>query len=554
MTTFLDMVADRLEGVDDSPRSRRTRMIHETGHVHGFAQRFDPRFVDVAANRMIGERAEACYRAPSGRLVISTPPQLGKTTVLRWLCARVLVDNPNCRIGYVSYGASLARRSGVFVRDTIRAHHTTMGISIARDQGDASAWQLDGYDGGMVSVGVGGGLTGRPIDFMIIDDPLRNMKDADSAVILEGLEDWWKTTALTRLSPDASVIVTQTRWAEGDLAGNRIAEGWPWLNIPAISAKDVPDALERELGVWLETPSGRTPEQWEQRRAETGERAWAAMYMGMPAPAEGGIFKVRWFATHRVGSAPELARSIVMIDPADNTGKGDEAGIIAGGTDHHGKHYILADRSGHYTVDQWFRQAFVLALELGSEAIGYERSLSGLDRRLRAAWKDIRSEALVLSASGWREDAEPDQKIISVALADLLPSAADAETRAEKRGQLLDLWPYVGKVLNLPTTGIPVYAVRAEGSKSYRAQLASPLFQNGSVAMVGAFPILEHVMSTWQEGQPSPDRMDACVHLALRLAKVGGSTFSAPKAAHGEIQVGLPHRRSNYTQINTRPT
>lgn len=556
MTAFLGMVADRLEGVDESPRSRRLRLLAEHQTVPEFASRFDHTFITTPAVSIIAERALGCFREDEGRLVVSMPPQEGKTTTLRNLCVRILTEAPETRIAYVSYAASLARASGRFVRDRIRDNAHDLGISIHRSQGDASAWQLDGHQGGMVSVGVGGGLTGRPVDFLIIDDPIRNQKDADSPIILEAIEEWWRTVGLTRLSPTASVIVTQTRWAEQDLAGNRIAEDWPLVNIPAVADGKTPDALGREPGAYMISARRRTPEQFKSKRREVGERAWAALYMGRPAPLEGGIFKSRWLADGRVAQAPELTRCLVMIDPADNSGSGDEAGVIAGGTGVDGDYYILADRSGHYTVGEWFRVAFLLALEVGAEALGYERSLSGLDRRLRAGWKDIRSEALTLSACGWIGDAEVDQKVITRALLDLLPSTADAETRTEKRAQLGALWTHVGTILDLPETGLPVRPVRAEGSKSYRAQLASPLVQNRKVHLVGVWPVLEHVLVTWREGKPSPDRMDAFVYLVLNLARVGGFNFVAPKAEgeRGAINTKVQRSRSRFTSgMRLRP-
>jgi hypothetical protein len=561
----LTLLADRLERRDDTPRSRRARLLAEFPSTAAWAAHFDFSFEITPAILAIDAVLDECEQADSGKLVVSMPPQEGKSTLLRWFCSRMLVRNPDCRIAYVSYAAKLARGAGRFVRSIIMNNSAEMGISIATDHSDAGDWQISGHQGGMVSVGIGGALTGMPVDFLIIDDPLRGQKDADSIKILDGQEDWWRSVARTRFSRTASAVVTQTRWAEKDLAGNRIAEGWPLCNIPAVSDGKTSDALDRKPGVYLQSTRGRTPEDWQATRKDVGERAWNALYMGRPAALEGGMFKTAWFAATRVTECPSLRRTVVMIDPADNAGSGDEAGIIVGGTGYDDRHYIVADRSGHYTVARWFRVAFLAALEHHADYIGYEKSLSGLDRKVRDEWKQIRTDALALRAAadgkGITADwsIEPSQAVIAVALDDLLSEHADKEQKRDARNRLMEVWPFVERILNLPSTGLPVRSVKPDGSKSYRAQLVSPLVENGSVSMVGVFPMLEHVMATWQEGMPSPDRMDAFVHLLLDLSRSGGATFDSAKAGprgQNSVQTNLARnarQTGNGMVIRTRP-
>jgi hypothetical protein len=91
----------------------------------------------------------------------------------------------------------------------------------------------------------------------------------------------------------------------------------------------------------------------------------------------------------------------------------------------------------------------------------------------------------------------------------------------EARDRLTELWELVPAVLALPETGLRVRAVRPDGDKKHRALLAQPLYEAGKVSHVGTFPLLEHTLVTWQEGQNSPDRMDADVYLLLELAAHG---------------------------------
>lgn len=542
MTGMLDRAADRLQGMDDSPRSRRARLLAEYPSTASFAQHFDYQTIITDAIGMMDDRLMKCVAADSGRLVISMPPQEGKSTLLRWFCVRLLIEEPDWRIGYVSYAARLARDSGRFVRNMIELHGSEMGLRVSRDSRDASQWSLENHRGGMVSVGIGGALTGRPIDFLVIDDPLSGEKDANSIKILEAQEGWWRSVARTRFAPKASGVVTQTRWAEADLAGNRIADGWPLLNIPAVADGETPDALDRKPGTYLISTRGRTPQDWAATRAEVGERVWASLYQGRPAPLEGGIFRREWIERGRRDEAPELIKIITMVDPADNEGGGDEAGVITGGVSADGHYFVLADDSQAMTVSRWFRVAFLAALRWGSVEVCYERSLSGLRRKGREAWRDLRQDALNLyrAACPGQHDlaafpaAEYERAVVERVAVTMAREDADEDELDEARIRLTELWEFVPAVLKVPETGLPVRAVALEGDKKYRAKLVQPLYESGKVHHVGRFPLLEHTLTTWQEGQKSPDRMDGDVHLLLQLSQ--HSTVTTMSRPAGRIE------------------
>jgi hypothetical protein len=533
VTSVLDRAADRLEGRDDTPSSRRARLLVEYPTAAAFGQHFDYQMVITDAIALIDGELRDCVLERSGRRVISMPPQEGKSTLLRWFCVRLLLSNPEWRIGYVSYAASLARDSGRFVRDMIETHTHEMGISVSRASRDASRWDLEGHRGGMVAVGIGGALTGRPIDFLVIDDPLSGQKDADSVKVLGNQEGWWKSVGRTRFAPGASVVITQTRWAEADLAGNRVAEGWPLINIPALADGETPDALSREPGVYLTSTRERTPLDWQETRADVGERVWAALYQGRPSPLEGGIFQREWVERNRRQAAPALRRVLTMIDPADNTGSGDEAGVITAALGDDERYYILADDSDHMTVARWFRVAYLAALRWGSHEVCYEQSLSGLKRRAREIWRDMLSEARALyrrtvgvtdrlMLENWDETV--DEEVVYETAESLAREDATDDEVAETAQRLRELWAFVPKILTLPETGLPVRAIKPEGDKRSRATLVSPLYETDKVSHVGTFPLLEHVLVTWQEGQSSPDRMDADIHVLLQLSAHAATT------------------------------
>lgn len=262
----------------------------------------DQALVDVAEGR-------------TSRLIISMPPQQGKSQrCSRWLPLWLLHRNPDLRIAIASYEHGVARRWGRAIRNDIATHGERLHLTVRPDTSAAHEWQLDGKNlGGVYSVGIGGALTGRPVEFLIIDDPVKDRQQADSPTIRENVWDWWTNVARTRLAPGAPVVLILTRWHEDDLAGRLIAaskadpdapdaEPWTVLNIPALAdhrpERGETDPLGRQPGEWMTSARGTTIEQWEQTRRAVGSRVFVALYQGRPSPGEGVIFHRDWWQSY----------------------------------------------------------------------------------------------------------------------------------------------------------------------------------------------------------------------------------------------------------------
>ena len=282
------------------PDRVRDAMLAELGYTAAasawatpgdLARALDARTRQTPALDLIDRAVVDTLNAPDGRLIISMPPQEGKSeraaiTTPIWQLAR----NPDTRVAVASYGQSLANRTGRAIRNRIAAH-PELGLAIAHDNGAAAEWQIAGRDGGVLSVGRGAGITGRAVELLVIDDPLKDRAEADSKTIRDTCWDWWTDSLSTRLAPGAPVIVILTRWHEDDLAGRLIGgpdgDLWRVVNIPA-QAETANDPLGREPGEYME--SARGARDWEAIKTRVGARTWAALYQGHPAPAEGGIF------------------------------------------------------------------------------------------------------------------------------------------------------------------------------------------------------------------------------------------------------------------------
>lgn len=263
------------------------------------AQHLDAKTRQTQALQLIDEHLVTLFDTEDGRLLLSMPPQEGKSQrVSRWFPLWALTQNPDLRIAIVSYEHGVARRWGRAIRDEI-VMHPELGLKVRDDLAAQHEWQLDGHDGGVYTAGIGAALTGRPVDLLIIDDPIKDREQADSEVFRERAYSWWTDVGSTRLSPGAPVVQVATRWHEKDLAGQLVAaeDGklWRVLNIPA-QADHKPDEgqvdpLGREPGEFMDSARRRTTRQWEAIKVRSGSRTWASLFQGHPSPAEGDLFK-----------------------------------------------------------------------------------------------------------------------------------------------------------------------------------------------------------------------------------------------------------------------
>ncbi len=245
------------------------------------------------------------------RLIVSMPPRHGKSEMLsHWTPVWYLANNPKGRVGLASYAADFASTWGRKVRDTV-GRTPDLGISLSRDRTRAHDWELQ-QGGGMMTAGVGGPLTGRGFDLLIIDDPIKNRAEANSPTHRKHLWDWWTSTARTRLEPGGSIIVVQTRWHEDDLVGRLLADTrgddefghldeWQHIRLPALAEDDDPLGREVDEPLW---PARYDAPALASLRTEVGPQDWAGLFQQRPTEQGGGVFKFHWWKYALILPAP----------------------------------------------------------------------------------------------------------------------------------------------------------------------------------------------------------------------------------------------------------
>jgi predicted phage terminase large subunit-like protein len=255
--------------------------------------------------------------------MVFLPPRFGKSELTsRRYPGWVLGRNPDWNVGIVSYGAELAEELSADARRVVLSdeYADVFGSRYAPEHGSSieidraskaiNHWRIAGRRGGVRAVGVGGALTGRGFNVLIIDDPIKGRKEADSELVREDLWKWYQGTLRTRLEPGGGILVIQTRWHHDDLAGRLLrdqAGRWTVVAMPAI-AEDA-DILGRSPGEPLD-PVRFDSDELAEIRADISSRDWVAQYQQKPTPDEGSIFKRDWF---RIESPVERPGTIYHV-------------------------------------------------------------------------------------------------------------------------------------------------------------------------------------------------------------------------------------------------
>ncbi|PYG00173.1 phage uncharacterized protein (putative large terminase), C-terminal domain-containing protein [Georgenia satyanarayanai] len=402
----------------------------------------DPKFRRTPAIDLINEAIAETLDTLDGRLIVSMPPQEGKSTLTtKWTPVHRLATHPDDRIVVASYAAGPARRMGRLIRGEITTHADELGIRIADDVGAQNEFELAGHVGGVYSVGIGGGLTSRPADVMLIDDPLSNREQADSETFRERVWEWWTDVASARLAPGAPVILILTRWHHDDLAGRLLksddGDQWRVVNIPAQAdhrpEKGETDPLGRQPGEFMESARTykdrktgrlvpRTRAQWERRKRQAGPRTWASLYQGRPSPDSGDLFPAEWS----------------RYDQPLWYDRGDGARIIPGHDFELVQSWDMAfkdTKSSDYVVGQvWLRQGVdVWLLDQVRDRLSFTKSIAAV-KAMTARWPQASAKFV--------EDKANGPAVIN-ALARQVPGLIPVEPEGSKYARAAAISPFV---------------------------------------------------------------------------------------------------------------
>jgi predicted phage terminase large subunit-like protein len=191
-----------------------------------FIERMNPKYMAGWVHEDICRRLEQfsddVAKGLSPRLMLLMPPRAGKSEIAsKTFPAWHLGRHPDHEIIACSYNVGLAmdfsKRIKALLEDP--TYQTVFDARLDPDNKSSESWGLHKQSGSYVAAGVGGGINGKGAHVLIIDDPLKNAEEADSATTREAVWNWYGSTAYTRLAPGGGVLIIQTWWHDDDLAG-----------------------------------------------------------------------------------------------------------------------------------------------------------------------------------------------------------------------------------------------------------------------------------------------------------------------------------------------
>jgi len=269
-------------------------------------------------HKLICDKLDALLDGSLGKnkLMIFVPPQHGKSEISsRRFPAYALGRNPKLKVAICSYSQDLASGFNrniqsiiddkpfqeLFPQTTLNNQNVSNDLKKGALR-NSSIFEIVGHGGFLKSVGVGGSLTGTPVDFGIIDDPFKDRAEARSKTIRDNVWAWYEDVFSTRLHNDSKQLLLFTRWHEDDLAGRlleREADQWEILAIPAIKeqSKPLPQAID------IDDPRDIDEALWEDKHSaerilkvrEFSPITFNSLYQQRPSAQDGNMMKRDWF-------------------------------------------------------------------------------------------------------------------------------------------------------------------------------------------------------------------------------------------------------------------
>ena len=274
-----------------------------------------PEFIAGAHHHIVAQKFEDIATRKNKRLIINMPPRHTKSEFASYLLPSWIIGRePRTKIIQTTHTAELAVNFGRKVRnliDTDMYQSIFDGVELQIDSKAAGRWSTN-HGGEYFASGVGGAITGRGADLLIIDDP-HSEQDALSETAMEHAYEWYTSGPRQRLQPGGAIVIVMTRWSLKDLTAKVLkaqsyadhSDQWEVVQFPAIM------------------PSGKAcwPEYWnlpelEGVKASLSVSKWNAQWQQNPTSEEGAIIKKEWWNRWEEDEVPQLEYVIQSYDTA----------------------------------------------------------------------------------------------------------------------------------------------------------------------------------------------------------------------------------------------
>lgn len=279
-------------------------------------------FIHGRHHEIMAEAFERVARGELKRLIINMPPRHTKSEFASYLLpAWFLGKFPTKKVIQTSHTAELATDFGRKVRNLVDSETYKSifpNVALQSDSKAAGRWNTS-HGGTYFAIGVGGAVTGKGADLLIIDDPHSEQEAILAEVnpeIYDKVHEWYSSGPRQRLQPGGSIVVVMTRWSKRDLTAQvvkssvqRGGEEWEVIELPAILPSGNP--------LW---PQFWSLEELTALKEELPVHKWMAQYMQAPTGAEGALIKREWWKEWEHDKPPRCDYIIQSWDTAFNKG------------------------------------------------------------------------------------------------------------------------------------------------------------------------------------------------------------------------------------------
>ena len=274
-----------------------------------------PEFIQGNHHKLFADKLTQIAKGEIKRLIINMPPRHTKSEFASvYFPSWVMGLKPNMKIMQTTHTSELSVRFGRKVRNLMDSEEYKAifpKVTLSADSKSAGRWETN-RGGEYFAAGVGGAITGRGADLLIIDDP-HSEQDALSPSALDSAYEWYTSGPRQRLQPGGSIVIVMTRWSTIDLTAQLLkrqteahADQWDIVELPAIF-EDSGNPL------W--------PEYWKLEELEAVKASlpvtkWNAQYMQNPTSEEGAIIKRDWWQPWEKDKIPPVEYIIQSYDTA----------------------------------------------------------------------------------------------------------------------------------------------------------------------------------------------------------------------------------------------
>jgi predicted phage terminase large subunit-like protein len=298
---------------------RKVEQENARANFMGFVKSMWPEFVEGPHHVKIAEKFQKFLTGKNQRLIVNMPPRHTKSEFASFLFpAWMIGQNPRLKIIQATHTGELAIRFGRKVRNLMNTKEykgVFPDVTLRTDNQAAGRWETN-LGGEYFAAGVGGAITGRGADLLIIDDP-HSEQDALSDTAMDNAYEWYTSGPRQRMQPGGSIVIVMTRWSDKDLTGNLIkkmgdikADKWDIIEFPAILEDD---DEEKRKPIW--------PQYWklnelDKVKASLVPTKWSAQWQQNPTYDGTSIIKREWWNIWDKEDPPECAFKIQSYDTA----------------------------------------------------------------------------------------------------------------------------------------------------------------------------------------------------------------------------------------------